>query len=440
MPVNVPKDASLMGAFDGHLLFQLRTPWQPDRLVFPQGALVAVPVQSHGEGDVHAAVSQAELVFNPGSRGSIQSVRGGKSWLYLQTVEDVKGRLLVSRRAKNGEWKTRTLPFPDHGAVSLTSGNRFTDKYLANFESFLVPSGLYMGEGEAKPARLKSIPDRFNPKPFEVRQEFATSTDGERIPYFLVYAKGHKAEPAPTLLYAYGGFEVSQDPRYLSTAGKAWLERGGVYVLANIRGGGEYGPRWHRAALKENRQKAFDDFAAVAKDLIAKKITSSEKLGIQGGSNGGLLMGVQFTQHPELFHAVLCQVPLLDMLRFHKLLAGHSWTGEYGNPDDPAMRPVLAGYSPFHNIKPGVKYPEVFFMTSTADDRVHPGHARKTAARMEAMGYPVIYFEKIEGGHSAAANLEQRVERVALEYSYLFSKLMPELSSQNPAPVPAPKK
>ncbi|MCX6128832.1 MAG: prolyl oligopeptidase family serine peptidase [Proteobacteria bacterium] len=229
----------------------------------------------------------------------------------------------------------------------------------------------------------------------------------------------------PSLLYGYGGFEVSMQPSYLTVTGKLWLEKGGVYVLANIRGGGEFGPRWHQAALKENRQKAYDDFAAVAQDLIDKKVSSPRHLGIQGGSNGGLLMGATFTQHPELFNAVVCQVPLLDMLRFHKLLAGASWMAEYGNPDDAEQAAYIRRYSPFQNLKGDKHYPEVFFMTSTKDDRVHPSHARKMAARMADMKHPFLYFENIEGGHSASANLQQLAERQALSMVYLWDKLAP---------------
>jgi prolyl oligopeptidase len=218
-------------------------------------------------------------------------------------------------------------------------------------------------------------------------------------------------------------------PTYAAIVGKLWLENGGVYALANIRGGGEFGPTWHQAALQENRQRAFDDFAAVAEDLIQKNITSSKNLGIQGGSNGGLLMGASFTQRPELFQAVICQVPLLDMLRYHKLLAGASWMAEYGNPDDPKMAAVLRTYSPFHNLRNDRNYPEVFFITSTKDDRVHPGHARKMAARMADLKKPFLYFENIEGGHSASANLQQSAERLALEYSYLWLKLRPQAKS-----------
>jgi prolyl oligopeptidase len=247
------------------------------------------------------------------------------------------------------------------------------------------------------------------------------------IPYFVMHPKDMKLDGAnPTLLYAYGGFQVSMTPSYSATVGRLWAERGGVYVLANIRGGGEFGPAWHQAGLKTKRQIIYDDFAAVAEDIIARKITSPRRLGIQGGSNGGLLVGVQFIQRPELWNAVVIQVPLLDMLRYDKLLAGASWVGEYGDPDNPEEAAFLHKISPYHNLKKGVKYPEPFFVTSSKDDRVHPGHARKMAAKMEQMKLPFLYYENIDGGHAAAANQRERAKRVALEMTYLTRKLMDE--------------
>jgi prolyl oligopeptidase len=272
--------------------------------------------------------------------------------------------------------------------------------------------------------KLKASPSRFRREGLEVEQREATSKDGTKIPYFLVHKKSMKLNGKnPTLLYGYGGFEISMTPFYSGTVGKAWLEKGGVYAVANIRGGGEFGPRWHEAALKENRQRAFDDFIAVAEDLIEKNVTSPQHLGIQGGSNGGLLVGATFVQRPDLFHAVLCEVPLLDMLRYHHLLAGASWMAEYGDPDDPAMEEAISRYSPFQNVRANARYPEVFFFTSTKDDRVHPGHARRMVAKMEAEGHKVYYYENTEGGHGGAANLEQIVLRSALEFTYLWKKL-----------------
>jgi prolyl oligopeptidase len=257
-----------------------------------------------------------------------------------------------------------------------------------------------------------------------VEQAFATSRDGTRVPYFVIWPAGAGADGTnPTLLYGYGGFEISLTPSYSGTIGKAWHEHGGVWVIANIRGGGEYGPGWHQAALKENKQRSYDDFIAVAEDLVARKITSPRHLGIQGGSNGGLLVGAVATQRPDLFNAVSCQVPLLDMQRFNKLLAGASWMAEYGNPDVPAEWAWISKYSPYQNVHAGTHYPTILFTTSTRDDRVHPGHARKMAARMLEQGHDVLYYENIEGGHGGAADNAQRADLQALQFAFLWQKL-----------------
>jgi prolyl oligopeptidase len=271
---------------------------------------------------------------------------------------------------------------------------------------------------------LKALPAFFNADGLHIEQRFATSLDGTRVPYFLVSREKLKLNgKTPTLLYGYGGFEVSLTPAYSGATGAAWLERGGAYALANIRGGGEYGPRWHQAALKENRHKAYEDFAAVARDLIASKVTKPKHLGAMGGSNGGLLMGNMLVQYPELFGAIVCQVPLLDMKRYHTLLAGASWMGEYGDPDDPAQWSYIQTFSPYQLAKPGVKYPRTLFTTSTRDDRVHPGHARKMVAKLKEQGHDVLYWENIEGGHGGAANNEQRAYMWALSWSFLWNEL-----------------
>ena len=290
---------------------------------------------------------------------------------------------------------------------------------------FLTPSSLYFGTvGSKDREQLKSLPAFFNAEGLEITQHEATSKDGTRVPYFQVSRKGMALNGKnPTLLYGYGGFEISMLPAYSAGVGSAWLERGGVYVLANIRGGGEFGPKWHEAARKQNRQRAYDDFIAVAEDLIARKVTSPEHLGIQGGSNGGLLMGVMLTQRPDLFKAVVCQVPLLDMRRFNKLLAGASWMDEYGDPDKPEEWAYISKYSPYQNVLKGKKYPRVLFTTSTRDDRVHPGHARKMVARMKEQGHDVLYYENIEGGHGGAANNKQSAYMSALAYTFLLKEL-----------------
>jgi prolyl oligopeptidase len=293
---------------------------------------------------------------------------------------------------------------------------------------FLTPDSLYLVDAATDDREcLKRREAFFDASRFEIAQNEAVSKDGTRVPYFIVRRKDLPLDGNnPTLLYGYGGFEVSLAPWYSASAGKAWLDRGGVYVVANIRGGGEYGPRWHQAALRANRQRAYDDFIAVAEDLIARKVTQPKRLGIMGGSNGGLLMGVMLTQRPDLFGAVVSQVPLLDMRRYHTLLAGASWVDEYGNPDDPKQWAYIRKFSPYHNLKKGRTYPPVLFTTSTRDDRVHPGHARKMVAKMMALGIPgVYYYENMEGGHAGAANNQQRADMSALEYTFLWKMLKP---------------
>jgi prolyl oligopeptidase len=312
------------------------------------------------------------------------------------------------------------------GSLDLASVDEFeSDQYFLTVTDFLTPSSLYLAEaGSDRREPLKSMPAFFDASPCTVHQYEAKSRDGTGIPYFVVMRKDARHDgQAPTLLYGYGGFEVSLAPFYSGVTGTAWLEQGGVYVLANIRGGGEFGPRWHQAALKENRQTAFDDFIGVAEDLVRRGITSPRHLGIMGGSNGGLLVGAVLTQRPELFGAVVCQVPLLDMRRFHLLLAGASWTGEYGDPDDPADWAWIGRYSPYQNVSAHTRYPRVLFTTSTRDDRVHPGHARKMAALMQAQGHDVLYWENTEGGHAGAANNEQTARMWTLTYTFLLSQL-----------------
>jgi prolyl oligopeptidase len=405
-----PRDADFKGVYEGYALALLRSQWKEHK----QGSLVAIELKQ----------LKSETVYAPDLRSTLGDVNVAKDALYLDVLKDVQGQLLkVTHRGKR--WISERRPFPDRGMVHLTSADPFGREILVSFESFLVPTTLYEDGGVRKVHfALKRLPARFDAAPFEVKQLWAVRKDGTKIPYFFVGKKGMKLDrEQPTLLYGYGGFEVSETPFYLGAVGKAWLERGGAYALANIRGGGEFGPRWHEAALKDRRQRAYDDFIAVAADLNRLHFTRPERLGIMGGSNGGLLMGVMLTQRPDLFGAIVCQVPLLDMLRYPKLLAGASWMGEYGDPEDPGYGPVIARYSPYQNVKRELKYPRVFIETSTKDDRVHPGHARKMVARLEELGKGVIYYENIEGGHSAAADLEQRARRNAMEYTYLWQQL-----------------
>ncbi len=418
-----PDSANFEGVFHGNALAILRFPWKLATRTIPEGALVSLPLTRFGELD-----QALEIIYAPSERASIQHIALTKNNILIATLDNVKGRLLRVGRAKNA-WKIETLPFPDHGSISVVSADPFDDQYFAQFQSFLVPTSLYLGNlhPEKKPHVVQQVPARFDASQMVTEQLESTSRDGIKVPYFVIHKKGIKLDGTnPTLLYGYGGFEIGLTPWYLNQTGKVWVARGGIYVVANIRGGGEFGPKWHQAALKENRQRAYDDFISVAEDLIQHKFTSSRHLGIQGGSNGGLLVGAVFVQRPELFNAVLCQVPLLDMLRYQHLLAGASWMAEYGNPDDPAdAKATLAikRYSPYQNVKREVKYPRIFFYTSTRDDRVHPGHARKMVARMEEFGHDVLYYENIEGGHSGSADLDQLIKRMAMDYTYLSMQL-----------------
>jgi prolyl oligopeptidase len=321
------------------------------------------------------------------------------------------------------DWETEEVSLPGLGSIRLGSTGDVDDSFFFTYTDFLTPSSLYLVRDGKDPEPIKTSPAWFDTDGMSVEQFEATSVDGTKIPYFVFKPKGFEANDAnPTLLYGYGGFEVSSVPRYSGSTGSAWVSRGGVYVLANIRGGGEFGPKWHKAAMQENHQTNFDDFAAVAEDLIARDITSADHLGIMGGSQGGLLVGGTFVQRPELFKAVVCLVPLLDMKRYNKLLAGNSWMAEYGDPDTDDWE-YIQTWSPYHNLSEGKDYPKVFFATSTRDDRVHPGHARKMVARMLEMGKPVYYYENTEGGHAAAANLNQRAYMSALNYAYLWMML-----------------
>ena len=325
-----------------------------------------------------------------------------------------------------GAWARRKVELPANVSVELGSSDPRKDRLFLSVTGYLDPATLYLLDANAgTTTKVKQAPARFNAEGLVVEQFEARSRDGTMVPYFAVHRRDIKLDGSnPTLLYAYGGFQSSMTPAYSGSIGKLWLERGGVFVMANIRGGGEFGPSWWSQGLKENRQRVFDDFIGVAEDLIARQITSPRRLGIEGGSNGGLLMGAVMTQRPELFNAAVVQVPLFDMIRYTYIGAGASWVGEYGDPAIPAEREYILRYSPYQNLVAGRPYPEPFFVTSTKDDRVSPAHARKAVARMQELGYPVLFYENTDGGHAAAANLNETAKRVALEYTYLTRKLM----------------
>ncbi|MBP6109753.1 MAG: S9 family peptidase [Rhodocyclaceae bacterium] len=413
------------------LFVQTKSDYVADKKSYPAGALLAIRFDDFLKGG-----RKFDLLFEP--TATISLARDGVSFtrdhVLLNILDQVAGGL-IEVSLVDGQWISRRAKVPALGKLSASGlyndfardakHDPYANSYLLRYEDFVTPHSFYLGAvGSGNRELLKSRKHIFDAEGMRVEQDFATSKDGARIPYFVVWPKGAKADGVnPTLLYGYGGFQISQAPFYSSTYGSGWYRQGGVLVVANIRGGGEFGPNWHQAAMKANKQRSYDDFAAVAEAVIAKKITSPGHLGIYGGSNGGLLVGAVMLQRPELFGAVVCSVPLLDMKRYHTLLAGNSWMAEYGDPDKAEEWAWISKYSPYQNVKQGVKYPKVLFTTSTRDDRVHPGHARKMAAKMLDQGHEVLYYENIEGGHSGAANNAQRAYLFALENAFLWKNL-----------------
>ncbi|MGO1542542.1 MAG: prolyl oligopeptidase family serine peptidase, partial [Luteimonas sp.] len=401
---------------------ELREPWEVDGRTYPAGSLLAANFD-----DYMAGGREFDVLFEPTETTSLAGATFTANHLVLNVLDDVKNRLSVLTPGEDG-WERSEFPdVPEFGTISVRAvDSDESDAVWLTVTDYLTPSTLMLADlatGGA-PEELKSMPEFFDASTHVAEQHFATSQDGTRVPYFLVHPKDMALDGTnPTLLYGYGGFEISLTPGYSAGTGKAWLEDGGVYAVANIRGGGEYGPRWHQAALKENRHRAYEDFAAVAKDMIERGITSPEHLGIRGGSNGGLLTGNMLTQYPELFGAVVIQVPLLDMQRYHKLLAGASWMAEYGDPDKPEEWEFIKTFSPYHLFDPAKEYPPTILLTSTRDDRVHPGHARKMHAKMLEAGKDVRYYENIEGGHGGAANNRQAAHMDALFYTFLWQQL-----------------
>ena len=417
--IDAPNSAN-KSVFHDYLALELREAWTVGGKTYPAGALLMTKLEPYLKGD-----RNLEMVFEPSETTALSSFGFTKDYAYLNVLEDVKNRIYVLTPTTKG-WQRELLKgAPSFGTVNLTPvDNDESNDYFMTTTDYLNPTTLAMGSIGTEPTPLKKLPAFFDAKGLTISQHFATSKDGTNVPYFMVAAQDIKLDAShPTLLYGYGGFEISLQPGYSPAVGRAWISQGGVYVVANIRGGGEYGPRWHQAALKEKRLRAYEDFAAVAQDLCTRKVTRSEKLGIQGGSNGGLLVGNMVTLYPGLFQAAVCQVPLLDMQRYNKLLAGASWMAEYGNPDDPSQWSFIRSFSPYHNVQAGKKYANVLFTTSTRDDRVHPGHARKMMAKMEEQGHSVLYYENIEGGHGGAANNRQSAFMQAIAYTFLKQQL-----------------
>jgi prolyl oligopeptidase len=368
------------------------------------------------------------LVGAPGPRDALDGIATTKDRLLLSTLHNVSGRVLSLAPLPDGNWGATPLALPDNLALGVAAADDKSNAMFLTAQGFLTPSTLYMADAAAAaaPEAIKRLPAKFDASQDVVEQFEATSSDGTKIPYFVVHRKDLKLDGlTPTLMTAYGGFQVSETPYYSGAIGKLWLERGGAYVLANIRGGGEFGPAWHEAGLGAKRQIIYDDFAAVAKDLAARRITSPRRLGIYGGSNGGLLMGVAMVQHPELFNAITIQIPLLDMIRISKIARGASWQGEYGDVNaDPAVRAFWEKTSPYQNLRRGTKYPEPYIFTTTKDDRTGPQHARKFAARMEEYGLPFLYYENTEGGHGSGADAKQSAVMTAQMMVYFSRKLM----------------
>ncbi|MEO1241288.1 MAG: prolyl oligopeptidase family serine peptidase [Pseudomonadota bacterium] len=421
-----PLNTDLNGVLDGRAILFLREDWSHNDATYAQGAVVAYDL----------AGGVVEPIFVANDRQSVERVGVGKSNIVIQYLDDVSGKAARLTRGKNGKWKARDIKLPANGVVEIASSGGGTDDAMLSYESMTSPESLYYVTAKNRVEKIMETPAFYDASGVTVEQRFATSADGTKVPYFVMGRDSVlKQGNAPTIQYGYGGFlapilpvyyDEPSRPQHGALAGLLWVKRGGVMVLSNIRGGSEYGPRWHEAALKENRQRSFDDFIAVSEDLIETGVTSPEKLGIIGRSNGGLLMGAMLTQRPELYNAIDIGVPLFDMKRYSKLLAGASWMGEYGNPDIPEEWEYISQYSPYQNLAADQPYPKVLFYTSTKDDRVHPGHARKAAARMSELGYDYYYYENIEGGHGGTANQDQLAYRTALEYIYFVRQLMGE--------------
>jgi prolyl oligopeptidase len=421
--LSLPAKTDLDTLLDGQLIIALDEDWTPAGQTFKQGSVVAVPLQEATRDPQHL---KPTVIFAPTADEFEQEMSVTRNHLLITTLKNVQGRAYVYTHDADGRWARKQLDLPENQTVEIAAASRTDDHFFIGLTGFLNPPSLMLGDGadgSLKEARAQK--PLFDATDLTVDQHEATSKDGTRVPYFVAHRKTMPYDGNnPTLLTAYGGFQISETPTYSAPTGKLWLDRGGVYVLANIRGGGEFGPAWHEAGLKTHRQRIYEDFYAVAQDLVAKKITSSRRLGIMGGSNGGLLMGVEFTQHPEMWQAVVIAVPLLDMLAYEHLSAGASWVGEYGSVSVPEERKFLASISPYNQLRPGVKYPQPLIFTTTKDDRVGPVHARKFAARMQEFHEPFFYDEITEGGHGVGADNKQQARTEAEMFTYLTMKLM----------------
>ncbi|NOT39002.1 MAG: S9 family peptidase [Alphaproteobacteria bacterium] len=430
LKLNLPLRTNFRGFVDEQLIFSL----QEKFMTFESGALVSLDLETTrtaldlGAKSAETADDvfvQPQLIMQPSASQTIDGVQATRNHVVVQLLDNVKGAVEVYARDKS-DWRGKRLNLPKDSQLIVRAAQKSGSLLFVTSESFLEPTKLWWADAATQNVgAMRALPARFKASAHTVEQNWATSRDGTKIPYFLVRPKKMKVDgTTPTILFGYGGFQLSKPPAYIPEMGKLWLERGGAFVIANIRGGGEFGPAWHQSALRENRQRAFDDFAAVGEDLIKRKVTSPRRLGIYGRSNGGVLTTVSMTQRPDLFNAVVVESPLVDMLRYHKLSAGASWVSEYGNADVPGDRPFIEAYSAYQKLKPGAKYPEPYITTNTEDDRVHPGHARKFSARLAELGVPYIYYENTFGGHSNDADPAMNADRWAKHYIYLTQKLM----------------
>jgi len=418
-----PRRASVAGIVDGRVLVTIDEAWDAGNgLRFATDSILSYDL---GQWSRDPIVARPSLVWAPGPRQTLSGVATTRGKLIVSILDNVRGRAFAMDFA-DGRWRTSEIALPRNATIAVTAASDQTDQAMFAVTDYLTPSTLWLYDGATGQLEtIKTTPARFDASRHVVEQLEATSRDGTKIPYFLIRPREMRRDGStPTLLYAYGGFQVSQVPNYSGTMGRLWLEQGNAYVVANLRGGGEFGPDWHQSAQLANKQRTWDDYIAVAEDLIRRNITSARRLGVVGGSQGGLLVGTAITQRPELFNAAIIQVPLFDMMRYHLMGAGASWIAEYGDPRIPEQRGWITGYSPYQRLTPGRTYPMPFVLTSTKDDRVHPGHGRKAAARLHAIGAPYYYYENIDGGHSAAANLQETARRVALEYTYASRRLV----------------
>jgi prolyl oligopeptidase len=419
----LPHKSEIQALVSGKLIVSIAEDWTPEETTFHRGTLLAVDLSEAAKDPAHL---KPTVVYAPGPRESFDNAAATSDALIVTAFDNVRGRAFVYHLEGENTWRQSRLNFPDDVSIGIADANIHDSTVFLNVSGYLQPPSLrLLNAGTQSLKEIKTLPPKFDASRDTVEQFEATSSDGTKIPYFIIRPVNLKLDGNnPTILYAYGGFQISLTPGYSGTLGKLWLERGGVFVVANIRGGGEFGPAWHEAGLKTHRQIIYDDFTAVARDLIARKITRPRRLGIMGGSNGGLLMGVEYTQHPELWQAVSVQVPLLDMERFEQIAAGSSWTGEYGSMTNAEERAFLISISPYANLRRGVKYPEPLVWTTTKDDRVGPQHARKFAARLAEYGIPYYFYEVTEGGHGSGANLKEKARTTALEMTYFTRKLM----------------